>query len=279
MLLAGIYHTLTVARISDHGLYLANDEGDEVLLPNRYVSLSDKVGDQKEVFVYHDSENRPIATTLRPLAVVGEVAFLRVVDKNIHGVFLDWGLSGKDLFLPNKNQPGRMDGGSSYPIFVYRDSVTGRVVASSRLSSFLSNAQLTVAVRDEVDLFVAMRNELGFRVVINNRHWGMLYHNQIFSPMDIGDRTRGYIRKITDDNRIDVSLQREGYDEVKTAADRILALLAQSGGSLLLGDQTAPEEINAALGMSKKVFKRAAGYLMKQGTAEVGPNSIKTIKK
>ena len=144
---AGQNHTLTVTRISDYGLYLADQEGQEVLLPNRYVSLADKVGDAVDVFVYHDSEDRLVATRETPLARAGEAAFLKVVDKNLHGAFLDWGLAGKDLFLPNRNQQGGIFAGRSYVVYVYVDDVTGRCVATNKLKSFVNNETLTVRPR------------------------------------------------------------------------------------------------------------------------------------
>lgn len=196
---AGQNHTLTVTRISDYGLYLADQEGQEVLLPNRYVSLADKVGDAVDVFVYHDSEDRLVATRETPLARAGEAAFLKVVDKNLHGAFLDWGLAGKDLFLPNRNQQGGIFAGRSYVVYVYVDDVTGRCVATNKLKSFVNNETLTVRPREEVDLLVASESEIGYRVVIDNRHWGMLYRNQLFRPVQVGDRLRGYVTKITDD--------------------------------------------------------------------------------
>lgn len=197
---AGQNHTLTVTRISDYGLYLADQEGQEVLLPNRYVSLADKVGDAVDVFVYHDSEDRLVATRETPLARAGEAAFLKVVDKNLHGAFLDWGLAGKDLFLPNRNQQGGIFAGRSYVVYVYVDDVTGRCVATNKLKSFVNNETLTVRPREEVDLLVASESEIGYRVVIDNRHWGMLYCNQLFRPVQVGDRLRGYVTKITDDH-------------------------------------------------------------------------------
>ena len=222
MLKAGRTQTLTVARISDHGLYLADEEQNEVLLPNRYTSLTDKVGDRKEVFVYHDSENRLVATTETPLLRVGEAGYLRVVDKTTHGAFLDWGLHGKDLFLPNRNQQGGIYAGHSYVVYLYEDNVTGRCVASCKLKSFIDNEIITVAPRQEVDLLVASESPIGYRVIIDNRHWGMLYRNQLFRRVAVGDRMRGYVSRITEDHRIDVSLQQQGYAQVKDSAEVLL---------------------------------------------------------
>ena len=271
---AGQNHTLTVTRISDYGLYLADQEGQEVLLPNRYVSLADKVGDAVDVFVYHDSEDRLVATRETPLARAGEAAFLKVVDKNLHGAFLDWGLAGKDLFLPNRNQQGGIFAGRSYVVYVYVDDVTGRCVATNKLKSFVNNETLTVRPREEVDLLVASESEIGYRVVIDSRHWGMLYRNQLFRPVQVGDRLRGYVTKITDDHRIDVS----GYAGVQDGADQLLGMLREAGGRLPLGDDSSPEEIHRRTQLSKKAFKRSLGVLLKRGVVAADEEGIKLTK-
>lgn len=275
---AGQNHTLTVTRISDYGLYLADQEGQEVLLPNRYVSLADKVGDAVDVFVYHDSEDRLVATRETPLARAGEAAFLKVVDKNLHGAFLDWGLAGKDLFLPNRNQQGGIFAGRSYVVYVYVDDVTGRCVATNKLKSFVNNETLTVRPREEVDLLVASESEIGYRVVIDNRHWGMLYRNQLFRPVQVGDRLRGYVTKITDDHRIDVSLRQPGYAGVHDGADQLLGMLREAGGRLPLGDDSSPEEIHRRTQLSKKAFKRSLGVLLKRGVVAADEEGIKLTK-
>ena len=275
MLRAGRIQKLTVSRISDYGLYLADEEQNEVLLPNRYISLTDKPGDEKEVFLYHDSEDRLVATTETPLLRVGEAGYLRVVDKTAHGAFLDWGLYGKDLFLPNRNQQGGIIAGRSYIVYLYEDSVTGRCVATCKLKSFINNDIITVAPRQEVDLLVAWESPIGYRVIINNRHWGMLYRNQLFRPIAVGDRTKGYVRKLTEDNRIDVSLQQEGFAQVKDSAEVLLQLVRDNGGFLPLNDDSAPEEVNRLTQTSKKVFKRSLGMLLKRGAVTVDEQGIK----
>ena len=275
MLRAGRIQKLTVSRISDYGLYLADEEQNEVLLPNRYISLTDKPGDEKEVFLYHDSEDRLVATTETPLLRVGEAGYLRVVDKTAHGASLDWGLYGKDLFLPNRNQQGGIIAGRSYIVYLYEDSVTGRCVATCKLKSFINNDSITVAPRQEVDLLVASESPIGYRVIINNRHWGMLYRNQLFRPIAVGDRTKGYVRKLTEDNRIDVSLQQEGFAQVKDSAEVLLQLVRDNGGFLPLNDDSAPEEVNRLTQTSKKIFKRSLGMLLKRGAVTVDEQGIK----
>ena len=257
MLKAGRIQTLTVSRVSEYGLYLADEEQNEVLLPNRYTSLTDKVGDRKEVFLYHDSEDRLVATTETPLLREGEAGYLRVVDKTAHGAFLDWGLHGK---------------------YLYEDNIKGRCVATTKLKSFINNDLITVKPREEVSLLVASESEIGFRVIVNNRHWGMIYRNQIFRPVAVGDRLKGYVRRITEDNRIDVSLQQTGFAQVKDSAEVLLQLVRDNGGFLPLNDDSAPEEVTRLTGTSKKVFKRSLGMLLKRGAVEAGEKGIKIRK-
>ena len=256
-------------------MYLIDDEEQEVLLPNRYVSLNNKVGDEIEVFVYHDSEDRLVATTDRPLITEGKAAFLKVVDKNIHGAFLDWGLAGKDLFLPNRNQQGGVLAGRSYVVWLYVDNITGRCVATMKLKPFIDNDIITVKARQKVDILIASESPIGYRAIIDSRHWGMLYKNQIFQPVKVGDRLEGYVRRITDDNRIDLTLRQEGYDGVANSAEGLLELIKENGGEMPIGDNSSPEKVHALTQMSKKVFKRAVGVLLKRGAITTDGESIK----
>lgn len=274
----GEIQTLKVNRISDFGLYLVDDQEQEVLLPNRFVSLGNAVGDEIEVFVYHDSEDRLVATTDRPLIVKGEVACLKVVDKNIHGAFLDWGLVGKDLFLPNRNQQGGVIPGRSYLVWLYVDNITGRCVATQKLKNYIDNDIITIKPRQKVSIVVASESPIGYRAIINNRHWGMIYKNQIFKPVQIGDKLEGFVKRITDDNRIDLMLREEGYKGVTDSADVLLQLIKDKGGVLEIGDKSSPELIHAETLMSKNQFKRAAGVLLKRGAVDVEEFEIRLKK-
>ncbi len=278
MIKAGRKHTLTVNRISDFGLYLANTNGDEVLLPNRYISLSQKEGDEVEVFVYHDSEDRLVATTEEPAAMVGDVAYLKIVDKNLHGAFLDWGLYGKDLFLPNRNQQGGITIGNYCVVYLYEDNITGRCVATTKLRGYVNNDDILLQPRDMVEVLVASESEIGFRAIVDNRHWGMLYKNQLFRPIAIGDRFNAYVRRITEDNRIDLTLQQQGYKEVKNSAEILLDLLNKNGGELPINDNSDPARVAELTLMSKKLFKRSLGVLLKQGIVEATESGIRIIK-
>lgn len=277
MLYIGLYQTLTVARISEHGLYLTDGEGAEVLLPNRYVSLEDKVGDSVEVFVYHDTLNRLTATREHPYATVGEVAYLEVVDKNVHGAFMNWGITAKDLFVPNREQNFPMEIGRKYVVFLYRDTVTDRVVASARLAKHVGNSEIVVREKEEVEIVVAQRIERGFRVVVNNRNWGVVYDSQLFEPLHIGDRRTGYVSRVTDERRIDVMLRQQGYDEVRSSAVKLAKLAKENGGILPLNDKSTPEEIKEVAQMSKKVFKKALGYLMSHNLTQTTEEGLRIV--
>ena len=274
----GHIQTLKVNRISDYGLYLIDEEQQEVLLPNRYVSLENNVGDEIEVFVYHDSEDRLVATTDRPLITEGKAAYLKVVDKNIHGAFLDWGLAGKDLFLPNRNQQGGVLAGKSYVVWLYVDNITGRCVATMKLKPFIDNDIITVKPRQKVDILIASESPIGYRAIIDSRHWGMLYKNQIFRPLSLGERCRAYVVRVTDERRIDLSLQRQGYAQVKDSAETLYEAIVAAGGSLPLNDASAPEEVQRTLGISKKLFKRSLGVLLSHNRVTADENGIKIVK-
>ena len=271
----GRIQTLKVNRISDFGLYLVDEEGQEVLLPNRYVSLENAVGDELQVFVYHDSEDRLVATTEQPLIMEGQVAALKVVDKSIHGAFLDWGLAGKDLFLPNRNQQGGVLAGRKVVVWMYVDNITGRCVATQKLKAFIDNDIITVEPRQKVEALVASESPIGYRVIINSRHWGMLYKNQVFRKITIGEKLEAYVRRITEDNRIDLVLQRQGYGGITDSAEDLARLLRENGGVLEVGDDSTPEDIHRLTEMSKKGFKRAVGVLLKRGEIIAEPTRIK----
>ena len=275
MIVAGEYQTLRIGRIAEPGIYLTDEQEQEVLLPNRYVRLEDKVGNLVEVFVYHDSENRLIATREKPLAVVGEAAVLKAVDRNAHGVFLDWGITAKDLFLPNRNVPFEVEIGRKYLVWLYRDNLTGRVVATTKLNPYVNNNDLCVRPKEQVDILVARRMEAGFRVVVNNRHWGMIYNDQIFTPVAVGDRLTAYVHRISEEGRIDLMLQQEGKDQTDSAAAKLVELLKTHKGTLPIGDKSSPEEIATLTGLSKKNFKRAVGALYKQRLVTVGEGEVK----
>lgn len=282
MINPGTFNTLTIARETDNGLYLVDNEGSEVLLPNRYIPTEPTpgwaIGDTKEVFIYFDSEDRIVATTETPKLTIGTVAPLRVVSVTRIGAFLDWGLP-KDLFVPFANQPFPMHTGEVHMVGAYIDNTTNRIVGSTKIGKYFNNDTITVKPRQEVEIQLAQRRDRGYRVIINNLHWGMLYDNQIFRPVGIGDKFTAWILKITEDGRIDVSLQKQGFEQVQTASDVVLELLRQNGGRMAIGDKSDPQVVQLETGMSKKVFKRAVGFLMRQGLAVGGQNETTLIEK
>ena len=271
----GEIQTLRVARVSEFGLYLADSEGNEVLLPNRYVSLTQKVDDEVEVFVYHDSEDRIVATTETPKITAGKVAWLKVVDKNIHGAFLDWGVTGKDLFLPNRNQQGGVLVGSYKPVYMYVDNITERCVATTKLKTYVNNeGVVTLSPRQKVEALIVSESEIGYRAIVENRHWGMIYKNQIFREVALGDKVEAYVSRITEDNRVDLSLQQKGFAQVKDSAEVLYDAIVAAGGTLALTDNSSPEEIREVLKMSKKLFKRSLGVLRSHGRVNCTESAI-----
>lgn len=273
MIQLGEFHNLIIIRESDHGIYLENEEGDEVLLPNKYVPESWMVYDKLDVFVYLDHEERPVATTLKPKIKRDQFGNLTCVEVNKFGAFLDWGLE-KHLFVPFKEQVIPMKKGEEYLVFCYLDLETERLAASSKVHSFLDNEELTVKPFEEVDLLVSNETDLGFNVIINQLHLGLIYHDDVFKPLKIGDSLKGFIKKIREDHKIDVSLQRPGYRSIEPNAQKILDRLKSAGGFLDISDKSDPEEIKSRLQMSKKSFKKAAGNLYKQRLIDIKPDGI-----
>ncbi|MFI3267527.1 MAG: S1-like domain-containing RNA-binding protein [Rikenellaceae bacterium] len=274
MLKAGYIQKLHLTRFTDNGAYLMDEQMNEVLLPNRYLTKTMAEGDTVEVFVYHDSEDRLVASTDFPIIMCGEVDAVEVIDTSSFGVFLDWGLP-KDLFMPKSNYTTRLYKGDVVVVAVYNDSVTGRVVATTRLHSFVNNDTIELNVGDKVRCVVAQENEVGYRVVLNDKNWGVIYHNQIFKPVEIGDSFYGWVTKITEDNRIDVSLQQVGYDGVVDTATQIVEHLKANGGGVKVTDRDTPEAIYAEFGMSKKLFKKSLGTLLKSGVVEQSEEGVK----
>lgn len=278
MIISGIVNDLRISRFTENGAYLVDEENEEVLMPNRYLTDGMLVDDQVSVFVYHDSENRQVAITDFPLAMVGEVAYLRVVDNNSVGAFVDWGLP-KDLLVPKKNQLTDLFVGQKYMCAVYRDMTTGRVVATTRLSRYIYNDDLELELGSKVDFIVAVESEIGFRVVIENKHWGVIYHDQIFTPVAVGDRLSGYVRCITEDNRVDISLRPDGFALIEDSLGGLRSLLEKNGGFLEIGDKSEAGKIHSITGMSKKSFKKAVGMLLKTGAIEITEQTVKLVNK
>ncbi len=273
MIEIGKTNTLTIIRETPVGMFLGEDENQVVLLPVKYTRPEFKVGDRIEVFVYKDSEDRIIATTLRPYVEINQFACLNVSQVSKFGAFLDWGLE-KDLFVPFKEQKHPMSDRYAYVVYVYLDEVTQRIVASSKINKFLSNDQLTVEQGQEVDLLVFDKSPLGYNCIINGRHKGLIYYNDVYQDVQIGDELKGYVKLIRDNHLIDLSLQQIGFKNVLSSTDLVMEYLQAHNGYLKLTDKSTPEEISALFSMSKATFKKSIGVLYRQRKVRIEEDGV-----
>ncbi|KGK29652.1 MULTISPECIES: CvfB family protein [Cellulophaga] len=273
MIELGNYNTLEILRDTSVGLFLGDEEGNDVLLPNKYVPEIYEIGDKLTVFCYLDFDERPVVTSLTPYIFRNTFKLLKVVEVNNIGAFLDWGLE-KHLLVPFREQRERMQEGQWYVVYCYLDEKSFRLVASNKLDKFLDNEELTIEVNEEVDLIVTRQNDLGWDVIINNKHKGLVYSDQVFKKVAVGDVIKGYIKHIRPDNKIDVNLKPIGYESIEPAANVIYARLQKEGGYLNLHDKSSPDEITAKLQMSKKVFKKSIGTLYKDRKITIKPDGI-----
>ncbi len=272
----GEYNNLRINRMVDFGAYLIDEDTHEVLLPKRYLTPEMKVGDNIKVFVYNDSENRPVATTETPHAVVGDFALMRVKAVNKVGAFLDWGLAAKDLLVPFSEQRVDMQAGRSYIVRVYLDPASQRIVASAKIAKFLNQSEPEYYHREKVDVLVVQRSDLGYRVIINNAHWGQIYQNETYQEVNIGDRFTAFVKQVRPDGKIDVTLAKIEKMRVDDLADRILDYLSAHNGEMALTDKSDPEDINKTFNCSKKDFKKALGLLYKQQKVTLG-DTVKQV--
>jgi len=271
----GNFNALEVIREVNFGLYL--DDGDQgILLPKRFVPEGAKIGDTLRVFLYHDGEDRLIATTQEPLGKAGDIVKLRCVNATPQGAFLDNGLM-KDLFVPASKQLGRMRAGADYLVYVYVDEQSQRLTATEKFEYLLSNDTLTVAEGDTVDLIVYRRSDIGYVVIINNQHTGVLHSNEIYRSIQVGDKFEGYIKNILEDNKIDVAAGKQGYNRVEDTSEKVLRLLQENTGFLPYHDKSDPEDIYSFFAMSKKTFKMTTGNLFKQKKIQFEDGGIRLV--
>lgn len=271
----GVFNKMKVLREVDFGVYL--DDGEEgILLPRRFVPGGTTIGAELNVFLYHDGEERLIATTQQPKGIVGDIVRLKVVSVMEQGAFLDWGLM-KDLFVPRSKQLTGMRTGGEYLVKIYIDEQTGRLAATEKFDSQFSNEDLTVKEMDTVDLIVYRRSDIGYVVIINNLHTGVLHANEVYKEIAIGDKLQGFIKKIRSDNNIDVVLGNKGYKRVEDELEKVIRLLNDNNGYLPYHDKSDPEEIYAFFGMSKKTFKMTTGNLYKQRKITFTQTGIKLV--
>lgn len=262
MIKVGEYNKLAVLRKVDFGVFL-DDGAEGLLLPKRFAPAGIAAGDEIEVFVYHDGEERLIATTQKPFGIVGDIVKLKAVNVTPQGAFMDWGLM-KDLFVAKSQQTTGMRPNGEYLVKIYRDEQTGRVAATEKFDDSLSNEVLTVQPLETVELTVYRRTDIGYVVIINNKHTGVLHHNEIYRSIGVGDKFEGFIKKIYPDNKIDVAAGKPGYQRVEDEAGKILRLLKENDGYLPFYDKSDPDDIYEFFGMSKKTFKMVLGNLFKQ---------------
>lgn len=270
----GKLNTLSIVRILDFGVYLDGEQLGDILLPMKWVPEGCRPNDRLEVFIYFDSEDRLIATTQKPLAMVGEFAFLQAKAVNEVGAFLDWGLD-KDLLVPYREQNAKMVEGKSYLVYIYADPQGGRIAASARLERFFDPEPSELTPGEEVDLIIWNKSDLGCKAIINNLHEGLIYESDIFQELERGQHLKGYVLKVREDGKIDLSLNRPGYEKVDEMSEKILALLKQNQGFMGITDKSPAEEIYLMFGMSKKTFKKAIGALYKQRMIMIEDNGIR----
>ncbi len=279
MSLIGKYAELKVIKLVDFGVYLLGEDESEILLPIRYVPENTQLDDRIKVFIYRDSEDRVIATTEKPYAIVGEFAWLRVKAVTKVGAFLDWGLM-KDLLCPFREQKMDMEEGRSYLVYIYVDDKTGRIAATAKLEPILKSLDAEFTEGQEVSVMIAHQSDLGYTAIIDNKGIGILYNNEIFGAIREGDIYKAWVKKIREDGKIDLSLQQQGYHlEVPRVGEELYEILKKENGFLPLNDKSSPEEIYDNLQMSKKNFKKVIGLLYKQRLITIEKDGIHLVKK
>ena len=272
----GAYNLLKVVKKVDFGMYLDGGVEGEILLPTRYVPEGCKIGDELNVFLYLDQDEKIIATTLEPLAKVGDFACLEVAWVNEYGAFLNWGLM-KDLFCPFREQKMRMQKGEMYIVYVKLDEESYRIMATAKVDKYLNQDKPAYKHGDEVDLLVQQKTELGFKVIIDNAYGGLIYDNQVFRPLHTGDRLKGYIDRVRPDGKIDVTIQPTGRRQTEEFSDVLLAYLQDNGGHCSLGDKSPAELIADRFKVSKKTFKKAIGDLYRKRLITISDEGIDLV--
>jgi predicted RNA-binding protein (virulence factor B family) len=275
MIKTGDYNELEVLKRLEFGIYLGKDNV-EILMPTKWVPAGTKIGDKLNVFVFRDSDDRLIATTVKPFVTANTFAFLEVKQVNNIGAFMDWGMD-KDLLVPFREQPNRMVSGKSYVVFVYLDEQSDRIVASAKLSKFIEQDEIDLQEGDVVDLLIYSETDLGYNAIINNLYSGLIYKNEVYEVIRMGDQLKGFVKHLREDNKIDLSLQKSGFELVDDVKWRILKLMKEENGFLSLNDNSSPEEIKAKLQISKKAFKKAVGALYKERLIKLTSKGIELI--
>jgi len=277
MAILGKMNPLEVVKTVDFGVYLDGGSDGEILLPTRYVPENCQVGDTLSVFIYTDSEDRIIATTLQPYAMVGEFACLEVESVNEIGAFLDWGLM-KHLLVPYREQRAKMQEGGRYPVFIYVDFESKRITASAKLEKFIDDSHPELEVGQQVELMIYKKTEMGLKAIVNQQYCGVLYFNEVFQPLEIGQKLTGYVKQIREDEKIDLMLQKPGFEKIDDFSVKLLDLLQKADGFLPLTDKSPADEIYERFGISKKTYKKAVGDLYKKRLIVLEQNGIRLVK-
>ena len=273
MIEIGNYNTLRVVKELDFGIYLDGGEAGEILMPTKYVPKGTKPDDEIEVFIYSDTEDRLIATTETPFAKVNEFAFLEATALSKFGAFLDWGLI-KDLLVPFREQKADMVEGGKYIVYIYLDEETNRLAGSAKINKFLSSETPPYTENDEVNILIESKTDIGFKAIIENEYAGLLYKNEVFKDVEKGDKLKAFVKKIREDGKIDLALQKSGYEQIDGISKNILQIIKDSGGFVGATDKSSPELIKALFNVSKKSFKKAVGTLYRQRIISIEDDGI-----
>ncbi len=268
---------LEALKTTPQGVYLITVDEQEILLPNKYVPKSLKIGEKIEVFIYTDSEDRLIATTLEPKIRLNNIAYLTCVDVNKFGAFFDWGME-KDLMVPFSEQALKVKPGNEYLIYLYKDIKTNRLVGSTKVAKYLNGNKVELNQGDKVDLLISGETEIGYRVIVEGKYFGMLFKNEVFKPVNPGDKLVGYVQKIREDNKVDVTLNSARLNDVEVLANKIYELLLKEKGAINISDKSEPEVIYKVFGVSKKAFRRAVGLLYSERKITINPQSIVLVE-
>ncbi|MDW1833354.1 MULTISPECIES: S1 RNA-binding domain-containing protein [Vibrio] len=271
----GQINSLEVIKKADFGVFLDGDDYGSVLLPNKHVPEGTELGDHIEVFLYFDSESQLAATIDKPIAQVGEWGLMKIEGINQTGAFVNWGIKEKDLLIPFSEQRARFTAGQNILVYVYTDKASGRIVGTTKFNKWLDKTPANYEVNEEVDLIIAERSQLGYKAIVNGKHWGMIFPSDVFGKLFIGKKLKGYIKQVREDGKIDLSLQKVGVAKMDDLSSKIIDLLEKKGGFLPLNDKSSPEAIFDAFRTSKGTYKKTIGGLYKQGKIVIEKDGIR----
>jgi len=275
MIKIGQINSLEVIKKADFGVFLDGDDYGSVLLPSKYVPEGTEIGEHVDVFLYFDSESQLAATIERPIAQVGEWGLMKIEGVNATGAFVNWGIKEKDLLIPFSEQRTRFSAGQTILVYVYTDKASGRIVGTTKFNKWLDKTPANYEVNEQVDLIIAERSQLGYKAIVNGKHWGMIFPSDVFGKLYIGKKLKGFIKHIREDGKIDLALQKVGVAKMDDLSSKILDLLEKKGGFLPLNDKSSPEAIFDAFRTSKGTYKKTIGGLYKQGKVVIEKDGIR----